>query len=474
MLATVTPEGAFHGMRRLSSLSADGDLFPIPSASASMVLVWLGPGFLTVLMPSSTDSHTCLQTSCERREAIIESGFRHSSGPALPSVGVLALVLDSWSEVWQPRHHIVTRLGRFFECMWLEPPPSWRAVLRGARPGEVATPDPSAIPGFTVRKAEPWLPKVLRPALVGKIAFDARVRRAHRALRRKGCERVVAYIWRPEFAAAIDAAPFDLACYHIDDEYSFSDDEEPLGPEERRLIARSDRVFIHSPGLLEKKGGINPNTLFVPNGVDFCAHAQPVPEPADLAGIPHPRIGYTGRVKRQLDWSLIERLARRRPDWHLVLVGAHTRHREVARAVSRLSPLSNVHFLGPKSHDVLAEYPQHFDVCIMPYRSTDYAQYIFPMKLHEFLASGSPVVGTRIRSLQDFERVVRLAESDESWLEAIESQLAEVARGGDARRRRRQVARGYDWDDLTATVARSIAIGLGTDVAEALDAKRYG
>lgn len=394
--------------------------------------------------------------------------------PALPDVGVLGLVLDRWSDVWQPRHHILTRLGRFFHCMWVEPPPSWRAVLRGEARRRAIDPDPAGIPGFTVRSPEPWLPKVLRPATVGRITFDARIRRAHRALRRRGCKRIVAYVWRPDFAPALDAAAFDLACYHIDDEYSFADDEQPLGQAERRLIERSDQVFIHSPALLEKKGGINPNTSFVPNGVDFCAHARAVREPPDLAPIPHPRVGYTGRVKRQLDWPLIERLAQLHPDWQLVIVGAHAPHPEVARAVARLSPLPNVHFLGAKSHETLANYPQHFDVCIMPYRSNDYARYIFPMKVNEFLASGSPVVGTRIRSLEDFAHVVRLADCEESWSKAIDSQLQPEAHGAEACKSRQEVALRYEWNGLAETVARSMATGLGADVADALAAELHG
>ena len=83
---------------------------------------------------------------------------------------------------------------------------------------------------------------------------------------------------------------------------------------EAKVIRTADHVFIHSPRLLEKKGDMNPNTTFMPNGVDFEAYSRPRPEPVDLASIPHPRIGYTGVLKKQLDWELLSELCVRRPD----------------------------------------------------------------------------------------------------------------------------------------------------------------
>jgi hypothetical protein len=84
-------------------------------------------------------------------------------------------------------------------------------------------------------------------------------------------------------------APYDLSIYHIDDEYSFSPTEVEMSSAERTLLTSVDQVFIHSPGLMEKKGLFNPNTEFVPNGVSYASFATPGAEPDDLRDIPHPR-----------------------------------------------------------------------------------------------------------------------------------------------------------------------------------------
>ena len=280
----------------------------------------------------------------------------------------------------------------------------------------------------------------------------------------RGCQKIVLYLWRPEFEYALSSVSFDLSCYHIDDEYSFSPVE--TGPDERetRLIAAVDQVFLHSSGLLGKKGKINPHTAYVPNGVDYQAFSTPVPEPLDLVSIPHPRIGYTGWIKRQLDFQLLLQLSKCHPDWSFIFVGPQNdSHPEIIPWIRELSSLPNVYFLGGKSTQELCAYPQHFDVCIMPYVVNDYTNCIYPLKLHEYLASGRPVIGARIRSLEEFSNVVNLASVPDEWSAAISTALNRT--GTDIRNReaRQAVARQHDWESLVGQIAATIAGRVGAE-----------
>ena len=119
------------------------------------------------------------------------------------------------------------------------------------------------------------------------------------------------------------------------------------------------------------------------------------PEPADLARDPHPRIGYVGRSSRRWIGSTLTGIARRRPDWSIVLVGpvGHMGMRAAHKAA--LLALPNVHYLGNRAVREMPAYMRHMDVCLLCYALTDYTRYIFPLKLHEYLAAGRPVVGVR-------------------------------------------------------------------------------
>ena len=89
-------------------------------------------------------------------------------------------------------------------------------------------------------------------------------------------------------------------------------------------------------------------------------------------------------VKPQLDWPLLESLAAARPDWSFVFVGPVQPEPGTREAVARLGRRGNVYFLGLRPPRMLAAYPRHFDVCMMPYRLNHDTDQIYPLKLHEF------------------------------------------------------------------------------------------
>jgi glycosyltransferase involved in cell wall biosynthesis len=387
----------------------------------------------------------------------------------LPEVGLLALVPEAWGGMWLSRHQLLTRLTRYFNVLWCNPPRHWRDAWSGLRVTE-RNADPTRPPshGFTIYDHAAWYPRFYGNSPWQRFTAAGRLRDAHRVLKNLGCSQQILYVWLPDYADALDLAPHDVSCYHIVDEYSFSDVETPLSDVERRLIERVDQVFIHSPALWEKKGRINPRTDYVTNGVDFAAFAAPSAEPADLAAVPHPRIGYIGRLKSQLDWELLHHIARERPAWSLVLVGPTGHMGEAAATARAVLDLPNVHHLGNKALRDIPAYTRHMDVCVLCYARTDYTKYIFPLKLHEYLASGKPVVGSDIRSLHEFANVVRIAHSPDEWVSAIEEALTPAMQTPERVAERQRVARAFDWDVLAERIAMILCERLGPEYAQRL------
>jgi len=380
--------------------------------------------------------------------------------PALDDVGVIGLVPERWGGMWLSRHQILTRLSKYFHVVWHNPPQEWRSA---PKPITHADPTPPPSSGFSVYAPEAWLPRFYRPRALDRATEQARLHRSRRILEKAGCKRVVTYVWQPRFGRALDLVAHDVSCYHIADEYSFLDIEQAIPAEERALIERVDQVFVHSPALMEKKGHINPHTEYITNGVDYAAFSADVAEPADLASIPHPRIGYVGRIKSQMDWSTLCGIARRRPDWSIVLVGPVGHMGSYEAAKEELFALPNVHYLGNRSVGQIPAYVRHMDVCLLCYALTDYTKYIFPLKLHEYLATGRPVVGSDIRTLRDFSSTVRIAKDLDQWCAAIEASLSPGERSSERIRARQSVAREYDWNTITERIAGILCERLGGD-----------
>jgi len=384
--------------------------------------------------------------------------------PLLPDIGVVGLVPERWVDTWQPRHQIMSRLARYFHVVWVEPALGWRKLWLGRDSDASTSVEPPRLPdGMTVYGQDRRFPHFYRPTFLATFTARGRLRSAVSRLRRRGCRRVVLYIWRPEFADTLDLVERDLVCYHIDDEYTFSPVEQPIDPSEMRLLKQSDQVFIHSKALWEKKSHLNPHSFVVPNGVDYGLYATPAPEPEDLRVIPRPRIGYVGRVKEQLNFQLLRSLVDRHPSWSFVFVGPHEALGDQVNIVRELSKRRNVFMLGRKPVGELAAYTQHLDVCIMCYEMNDYTKFIYPLKLHEYLAAGRPVVGSPIRSLEEFRGTIALAESLEEWSTALSEALSPSSLAPDRCEARRAVARAYDWNALARGVARIICERLGED-----------
>lgn len=368
--------------------------------------------------------------------------------------GVIALVPDQWNGIWMPRHHVVGRLARHFDVVWVEPAAGWRQYwLPGAaRKKAMQSIRPEDF-GVTLFNPGRWAPELYRPKALADWFRSRRLVRARRILEKKGCERIVLYLWRPEFAYALDAIQADLTCYHIDDEYSFSLSDLPNDPHEIALIRRVDLVLIHSRKLLERKGSINPNTMLVPNGVDFAAYQSPEHEPEDLSHIPRPRMGYVGVVKSQLDLGLLLQLSVDKPEWSFVLVGPIGYLGNKAHILDQLAKQANVYILGNRQLHELPGYMQAMDVCMMCYEVCDYTNNIYPLKLNEYLATGRPVVCSPIDSVLGLDHVVRIAESPEQWVAALGEGLLDERNGPGEIASRQQQARLHDWDALVLKIA---------------------
>lgn len=393
------------------------------------------------------------------------------TSPLFPQIGVVALVPDTWGGPWQPRHHILTRLSRFFHVAWVNPSKGWRKIWCVKGVTKITQPCvPIKGASFTVHPQEWWLPKLYRPGMLRHWLQAERVRRVSRHLAARGCRHIILYLWRPQFGFALGVLPYDVTCYHIDDEYTFSEQEQPISWLERQILETVDLTFIHSPALMEKKQALCRTVLEIPNGVDYRAYCTLRDEPPDLRRIPHPRIGYVGWIKSQLDLELLRELVQRHVGWSFVFVGPAKADNAIQAWISSMSHFRHVHFLGEKSLESLPAYTQHLDVALMCYKVNDYTKFIYPLKLHEYLAAGKPVVSSPINSVAGFSAVVRLARSAEEWSLAIEDALRPSAHSPEAVSARRAIAREHDWDVMVEHIAKAICRQLGGEYASDVEA----
>lgn len=167
-----------------------------------------------------------------------------------------------------------------------------------------------------------------------------------------------------------------------------------LKDKENELFAKADLVFTGGYSLYEAKKHRHSDVHPFPSSIDtehyFKARLYTI-DPADQAHIPHPRIGYFGVIDERIDLNLIEGIARRKPEWHIVMIGP----------IAKISPdslpkLPNIHYLGMKHYSELPSYISGWDIAMMPFAHNESTRYISPTKTPEYLAAGRPVISTPI------------------------------------------------------------------------------
>jgi glycosyltransferase involved in cell wall biosynthesis len=150
-----------------------------------------------------------------------------------------------------------------------------------------------------------------------------------------------------------------------------------------------------------------------------------------------------------LDTGLLAGVARRLPDWTFLLIG------EAKTDLSALAGLPNVILAGPRPHEELPAYAQHWTVSLLPFRDNDQIRASNPLKLREYLAAGRPLVGTDFPALDGYRDLVRVAAGADGFAAALEAARLEPAERGIERRAR---VAGESWEARAAEAAALIDV----------------
>jgi glycosyltransferase involved in cell wall biosynthesis len=273
------------------------------------------------------------------------------------------------------------------------------------------------------------------------------------------------------------STPRSVVAYHCAADFSqLTSNHEGLRRSEEALLKLCDVVFAGCSQLAEYCRRLNDDVHVLPPGVDFDVFlprnggGEIRSESSSDGGtsrvlggdgrpsLRRPVIGYVGGLHRHVDFTLLTRMARARPDWSWVFVGP------LQTAVNGLAELPNVHLLGRRPHGDLARYIREMDVCLVPYLNNAATATVVPVKVNEYLAVGKPVVSTKLPTIRDFNeqyKVLLTADNrPDSFLQAIEQALC-TEDDVETIKRRREVAALNDWQvrlnvmsDLIETAAR--------------------
>lgn len=161
----------------------------------------------------------------------------------------------------------------------------------------------------------------------------------------------------------------------------------------------------------------------ISNGVDYehwQTHMDIIPQKIKaIVNDKKPIIGYFGALARWVDYNLIKEIAKRKPDYNIVLIG-FLYDNEFRK--SKVEDIKNVHYLGVVDYKELPLYGQCFNVAIIPFLLNDITESTNPIKLFEYMALNVPIVTTNLRECQKYKSTL-IAKNYNEFIEKLDYAL---------------------------------------------------
>ena len=351
------------------------------------------------------------------------------------SVDVLLLYGPTWDAPSQmSKQHLARYWAKFRKVLYVEAPPNILSFV--TRRSEALRMARRALQGpkEVAERLWLWSPFSFLPYRGGKLGFGGRwvntlnqmlVRpQLSKAIGKSSLQDPVLFVGSATCLPLIDRIPHQLLVYHCSDDYTLV----PTFPRsfnetEAELIRRCDLVIATAEELKKAKASLNPNTHTVTNGADIAHFAQ-TQEPTmqvapEVAALPGPVVGYIGSVFQWIDQDMVLAAARAHPAWSFVFVGP------IQVDVSALQSMPNIHFLGPRPYQELPRYLKGFDAVTVPFAVNDVTLRASPIKFYEYLASGVPIVATRLPDFEPYSDFAELVSGPEEFSVALERAIAE-------------------------------------------------
>jgi glycosyltransferase involved in cell wall biosynthesis len=235
------------------------------------------------------------------------------------------------------------------------------------------------------------------------------------------------------------------------------------GAVERLALRRAAAVFVLVPRTrraLEDDGVPADRIHVVPSGFDPALFAAPGDDP--FPDVPHPRVGYVGRLAEQkAPHLLVEAFGRVAPEASLVVVGDGPFRPVVEAAIDGSPARDRITLSGFVPHDRVPAVLGALDLLVLPSAYEEMGSVLV-----EAMACGVPVVASDVGGIPDIvvhgQTGLLVPAGDVAALAtAVDELLADRERrirmGEEARRR----SEDYSWTTLAVRVARVYAAVAG-------------
>lgn len=230
----------------------------------------------------------------------------------------------------------------------------------------------------------------------------------------------------------VEHIPNKKVWYHVLDQldiFSLYDDSYLVM--HNKVVQSADWVSYVAKPLLKCIDG-REDAIYLPN----ACHAEELiltssgEVPEDLKPVVdtgHPIIGYFGWIAEWMDYDLVDKVAKQRPNYEFVMIGPMDESKDVvSKGIEKLRKNLNVHFLGRKKYEELPSYARRFQVGTVPFLINEMMDCVSPIKFYEYCAYGIPTITSYMPEMENYScEYVRCYRTSEEYLQLLDEFVGE-------------------------------------------------
>lgn len=190
-------------------------------------------------------------------------------------------------------------------------------------------------------------------------------------------------------------------------------DAQPLRSMEQKFVHRVDRIITAGANLAERMRLLGRESQVISHGIDLEHWRRGGPATTPLKEFERPIVLFWGLIDRRLALPALRLLDQSMTAGTIALVGPQQ------DPDAALNALARVRRTGPSSYENLPALAAEADVLIMPYADLPVTRAMQPLKFKEYLATGRPVVSTRLPALAGWDDCLDIVDTAEQFATAV-------------------------------------------------------
>lgn len=269
-------------------------------------------------------------------------------------------------------------------------------------------------------------------------------------------EKILSLSWTPNKFYCDKIKPEKLIYEYIDELEIFHMYGPEMEKDHQELLQKADTTVCTATKLFEQVKGKAKNPIISTNAgdYDFFANTKQF-EVNDLIKEKIKNydciLGYYGAVAKWYDYELIKKVSSMKKNWLWVIVGINY---DGTLDKSGILDIENVLYIPPQPYKSLPSFLKAFDIATIPFVINEITLSTSPVKLFEYMASGKPIIASKMPECLKYESVKTYSDANEFVMHAEE--LLELKEDDEYWKILDQEARDNTWDAKTDEILESI------------------